>query len=63
MTYKVKRKKPKEKSFRVEVIDFKTGKVDRVIGRGLSERKADNIEMGLLRQMDRENFGVRVIKE
>ena len=50
------------KTYRVEIFEYKTGKIEAVIGRGLSERKADSREMIGLSRCNK-NYGVRIVEE
>lgn len=45
--------------YKIKVVNQKTGEVVKILATD-SERKADKIEMGLLRQMDRDNYYVAV---
>ena len=55
--------KSKNKTYRVEIVSIKTGKVESVIGRNLSERNAERrVTTGLMR-IDRENYFVRDVAE
>ena len=49
-------------TFRVEIVEIKTGKVEAIIGKGLTERQAEKREMtGISRIND--DFFVRTVKE
>jgi phosphoribosylamine-glycine ligase len=51
------------KTYRVEIVETKTGKVFAVIGNGLTKEKAQRrIETGLTR-IDRDRFFVRDVEE
>ena len=53
----------KTKTFRVEVVEIKTGKVVSVVGRKLIERQAERRELTLLSRMNREDYFVRSVAE
>lgn len=47
----------------IEVFNFKTGEVaKRIEVTGQSERMLDKLEMGLLRNMDLENWSTRMVE-
>lgn len=51
----------KEKRFDVEIFEYKTGKVEAVIGKNLTERKAERrVETGLMKCNP--NYGVRTVE-
>ena len=52
-----------DKTYRVEIFEYKTGKAVSVIGSGLSKPKADRRVLTGLSRCDRENFGVRDVEE
>ncbi len=51
-----------QKRFRVEIFEYKTGKTEAVIGKNLTEEKADRREMTGLSRCN-SDFGVRIIEE
>lgn len=51
------------KTYRVEVVEIESGKVESVVGAGLNERHAEKREMTLLGRIDRDNYFVRTVEE
>jgi hypothetical protein len=51
------------KTYRVEIVEIKTGKVVSVIGSNLSEKLAEKREMTGISRIDTDNFFVRTVKE
>lgn len=51
-----------EKRYRVEIFEYATGKTEAVIGKNLSERKAERREMTGLSRCN-ENYGCRTVEE
>lgn len=49
-------------TYRVEIYKYATGKVEAIIGKGLSERKAERREMTGLSRCN-SDYGCRIIKE
>ena len=50
-------------TYKVEIVENKTGKVVSTIGTKLREEKAEKREMTGLSRIDKENFTVRTVKE
>jgi hypothetical protein len=53
----------KEKRFRVEIVDLNTNKVVSVIGKGLSERKAERRELTGLSRINPDKFFIQTVEE
>jgi len=51
------------KTFRVEIVEIKTGKVVSIIGTGLTEERAEKREMTGLMRINREDYFVRTVAE
>jgi hypothetical protein len=51
------------KTFRVEIVENKTGKIVSIIGTGLTEERAEKREMTGLMRIDTNNYFVRTVVE
>jgi len=52
----------KEKRYRVEIFEYKTGKTEEIIGRNMSESRAERREMTGLSRCN-SNYGCRMVEE
>lgn len=50
-------------TYRVEIVEIKSGKVKAVIGKGLSERQAERREVAGLINLNRDDYFVRSVEE
>lgn len=51
------------KTYFVEVVRLGSDEVVRRVDCGTSKRKADRVEMGMLRQMDLDEFSTQIVEE
>ena len=51
------------KTFRVEIVETKTGKVVSIIGTGLTEERAEKREMTGLTRINTDSYFVRTVEE
>jgi len=52
-----------DKLYRVEIVSIETREVVSIIGRGLTEKKAEQREMTGLSRINREGFFVRTVED